>query len=311
MPHFVIFYNIIILFILLVSFNIPVIIFIKTGDKFLRNYIFFFLPFILFTISLMSITYLNTNINDVNNHLIQLIFYFSEITFVLMILSVGLFGQYLFSVSNIKIKNLILIIIAIIEILLIPFHVKTIIINERFIFKIGSISSITFIIIIIYILFVGILNYKKIKNIEIKNIAKSLLIINLLFFPGLMFDLYRKLINISHEIIFKNRHAIFLIHPIFYSVLSIICTYFIIRYYFNLYKVNIKDMPLDNLIKKYDISIREKEVVSLVIQGKSNKDIADNLFISVNTVKTHIRNIYEKIGIKSRYELINSIKDVS
>lgn len=47
---------------------------------------------------------------------------------------------------------------------------------------------------------------------------------------------------------------------------------------------------------------RELEVLRLVALGKSNRDIASELFISENTVKNHIRNILEKLQMKSRME---------
>lgn len=50
------------------------------------------------------------------------------------------------------------------------------------------------------------------------------------------------------------------------------------------------------------LSEREREILKLVSQGKSNKEIALDLFISVNTVKVHVSNIYEKIGVSSRTE---------
>lgn len=50
------------------------------------------------------------------------------------------------------------------------------------------------------------------------------------------------------------------------------------------------------------LSEREREILKLVSQGKSNKQIALDLFISVNTVKVHVSNIYEKIGVASRTE---------
>jgi len=50
------------------------------------------------------------------------------------------------------------------------------------------------------------------------------------------------------------------------------------------------------------LSEREREILQLVSQGKSNKEIASDLFISVNTVKVHVSNIYQKIGVSSRTE---------
>jgi DNA-binding NarL/FixJ family response regulator len=49
---------------------------------------------------------------------------------------------------------------------------------------------------------------------------------------------------------------------------------------------------------------RELEVLGLVAQGKGNRDIAGELFISENTVKNHIRNILEKLQLHSRMEAV-------
>ncbi len=49
-----------------------------------------------------------------------------------------------------------------------------------------------------------------------------------------------------------------------------------------------------------DLSPREGEVLQLVAQGAPNKKIADSLFISENTVKTHLRNIMEKLHLVNR-----------
>jgi len=48
------------------------------------------------------------------------------------------------------------------------------------------------------------------------------------------------------------------------------------------------------------ISNREKEVLDLVAQGLSNKEIAEHLNISISTVQNHISKIYEKLGVNNR-----------
>jgi len=54
----------------------------------------------------------------------------------------------------------------------------------------------------------------------------------------------------------------------------------------------------------YGVSGRELEIIELVVQGLSNREIGDRLFISLSTVKTHLYNIYRKLGVRSRVELV-------
>lgn len=59
--------------------------------------------------------------------------------------------------------------------------------------------------------------------------------------------------------------------------------------------------------EKYNISSREIEVLNLLIAGKSNKEIEDLLFISINTVKNHVSCLFRKLGISSRGQLMNLV----
>jgi ATP/maltotriose-dependent transcriptional regulator MalT len=51
-----------------------------------------------------------------------------------------------------------------------------------------------------------------------------------------------------------------------------------------------------------ELTEREQEILRLVATGTSNKDIAQQLFISSNTVKVHLRNIFAKINVTTRTE---------
>src|SRR5574339_591321 len=58
------------------------------------------------------------------------------------------------------------------------------------------------------------------------------------------------------------------------------------------------------MIPDVQLSKREKEVLNLVLQGKSNNQIAWSLDISVRTVEFHLKNIYAKFQVSSRIELL-------
>jgi DNA-binding CsgD family transcriptional regulator len=61
-------------------------------------------------------------------------------------------------------------------------------------------------------------------------------------------------------------------------------------------------------VKRFGISGRELEVVTCVLGGLANKEIADRLFISPKTVENHLYKIYQKLGINNRVQLYNLLR---
>lgn len=57
----------------------------------------------------------------------------------------------------------------------------------------------------------------------------------------------------------------------------------------------------------YDLTARESEILEMIAKGDSNKVIADELFISVNTVKYHVKKIYEKLDVSNRKEAFHKL----
>jgi NarL family two-component system response regulator LiaR len=61
-------------------------------------------------------------------------------------------------------------------------------------------------------------------------------------------------------------------------------------------------------LKKFNLTTREYEVLTLLTQGRSNAEIADNLFLSLSTVKTHVSNLFVKMDVKSRTQAIEKAR---
>ncbi|MFN0031909.1 MAG: response regulator [Flavobacteriales bacterium] len=56
---------------------------------------------------------------------------------------------------------------------------------------------------------------------------------------------------------------------------------------------------------EFQLTQRENEILDLLAQGLRNKEIADKLFVSVNTIRKHVYNIYEKLHVQSKIEALN------
>ena len=73
--------------------------------------------------------------------------------------------------------------------------------------------------------------------------------------------------------------------------------------------VEVRELP-EAFVAKYGITGRERDIILKVSEGKSNADIARDLVVSIATVKTHLHNIYAKLGVESRYSLLARVRSV-
>lgn len=82
----------------------------------------------------------------------------------------------------------------------------------------------------------------------------------------------------------------------------------------NYFNRDISDTLLSSIIKKsksqsteakaVSITAREREIINLVVEGLTNKEIAERLFISIRTVDSHKNNLMQKLNLKSTVELV-------
>lgn len=76
---------------------------------------------------------------------------------------------------------------------------------------------------------------------------------------------------------------------------------------YSVHDENFGEVPLKQVLDPYQVTRREQEIARLIMQGKRNKEIQAQLHISPHTVKNHIYSLYQKLGVKSRGQLIHSI----
>ena len=141
-------------------------------------------------------------------------------------------------------------------------------------------------------------NVKKAKGREEESLLKG---IAMTFIP--------MLILFPLDMIFF-RHSLFKLSYICFSVFTINTYYFISRYYFRAYEPVPESHKIKpNFFKQKGLSEREEELSRLLIEGDTNIIIGQKLFISVNTVKSHIKNIYKKLNVSNGIQLIHLIQE--
>ncbi len=70
---------------------------------------------------------------------------------------------------------------------------------------------------------------------------------------------------------------------------------------------NINQENIECFVSEYSISKREREILEHILRGYSNREIQNRLFLSPHTVKNHNYNLYKKLGVSNRVELVRKI----
>ncbi|MGE5493854.1 MAG: helix-turn-helix transcriptional regulator [Burkholderiales bacterium] len=136
--------------------------------------------------------------------------------------------------------------------------------------------------------------YKNITDAHDRKLARYFLIS---FIPQIAFSILDFIL--LRDISFQLTH-------ISYAAFSLFAFIDLCAYFFRSYDTDANiSWDKQKLKDKYTLSEREIEVTELLIKGMTNKEIGESLHISINTVKTHIKNIYGKLGISNRLQLIN------
>lgn len=107
----------------------------------------------------------------------------------------------------------------------------------------------------------------------------------------------------------------FYLSPSIYVLLNVPPLFFLRKYAKIIFKDRLlaqeNRIDFEGIFHKYGLSKREQEIFILMLEGKSNKEIGDTLFISVKTVKNHIYSIFQKLGVNSRIKLYIFIRNLA
>lgn len=151
------------------------------------------------------------------------------------------------------------------------------------------IKAISYVLVIIIIFYL----YKIIKKVKEQELYKNLnmqikIIIGLIIVTSILF-------LFSNKLEFLKSVPYLCIIYLLQCILAIVC----IKEKKEIIQEEKKDLKC--------LTNREKEIVDYISMGLSNKEIGEKLFISSNTVKNHVYNIYKKVNVKNKVELINLV----
>lgn len=157
--------------------------------------------------------------------------------------------------------------------------------------------------VIVYELYVGLKNYKQVVNIDLKQAIKSFILITIIFLPFIMFESYKPYIELIKNIELLKIVAL----PSYFLTINIFNLIFVLKY-FNTPSFITNNKLTDYFKQKYDITDKQSEIIELIIEGVTYKQIAEKLFISPKTVDNHVQNIYKKLNVNSKMQLSHFVR---
>src|ERR1700744_5075803 len=92
-----------------------------------------------------------------------------------------------------------------------------------------------------------------------------------------------------------------------YYITAVAILFLIAGFFISRYKQGINKVADPDLLQQ--LTNKELAILQLIAEGKSNKEIAAENYVEVSTIKTHINNIYTKLGIENRKEAVNLYRE--
>jgi len=157
-----------------------------------------------------------------------------------------------------------------------------------------------------YIMAISFLRVWKVENKSDRHFAILLFVFALQHYIGLPASMYEEFQDSVHPIVDDIDLDYFDAGTLLYFIFSL----FLINLLFRsiVQNTHSENALTEQNLLSYGFSEREKELLPLILSGKSNQQIADILHISLSTVKTHLNKIFKKATVKSRFELAQKLK---
>lgn len=134
----------------------------------------------------------------------------------------------------------------------------------------------------------------------------------LIFFKRVNTGIFRKEKWLIIIISIVNLGLSFVLHSIpfiFIISVSILIYHIFYRFYFSSPIAKTEKVLSPDFIKDFSITRREQEIIVALLDGKSNKELAETFFVTQKTIEAHLANIYRKTGVKNRLELFARLKN--
>lgn len=111
------------------------------------------------------------------------------------------------------------------------------------------------------------------------------------------------LVNLALSFVLQSIPFVFIIS------VSILIYHTFYRFYFSSPIAKTEKTLSQDFIKDFSITKREREIILALLDGKSNKELAETFFVTQKTIEAHLANIYRKVGVKNRLELFARLQN--
>ena len=159
---------------------------------------------------------------------------------------------------------------------------------------------------VIYAIAIGLAFRRNLAPGNVRRMIRSLLIVAAGFTPLIVLE------EFSSSSLFAavlpaglDGYAIFF--PLYYLAFNAVLSYQGLKHnlFYSLELINTN--VSDGFVSEYQITAREREIIDLIARGLSNQEIGETLYVSYQTVKNHVYNIFQKVSVSSRMELLGKV----